>query len=519
MVLHDALDYFARETPDAPYASCGDRSLCYGEARSESLRLANALRGAGLEPGDRFAFLAKNCLEYSIVFMAASRVGVVPVPLNYRLAPPELAYIIGDAGSKLLIAAAEYCDGIDSVRGELGSVTRWIAMGGGARPGWEDFSGWVGESEVSDPGLELSADGDLYQMYTSGTTGRPKGAVLTQRAVLSQLMQQLSTVEVSRTDRVLIVAPLYHAAAAITALGTFGSGGSVLIHEDFHPGAVVAALSSDGITRTTLVPAMIQACLVMVPDAAERSYDDLRLIIYGASPIASETLKQAMDVFGCEFMQGYGMTETTAQLTLLTARDHERALREKPELLLSAGRPLPGTQIRIVDENDQPVPTGSIGEIVARGAQLMKGYWNLDEATRETLRGGWLHTGDAGILDDEGFLYIQDRTKDMIVSGGENVYPREVEELLFGHPAVADVAVIGVPDEKFGEAVKAIVVLRAGAEGTAEEIMSFCQGKIAGYKRPRSVEFIDELPRNASGKVLKKDLREKYWAGQSRRVS
>jgi fatty-acyl-CoA synthase len=213
------------------------------------------------------------------------------------------------------------------------------------------------------------------------------------------------------------------------------------------------------------------------------------------------------------------MTETTAALTFLSAADHRRALESKPELLLSAGRPLPGTQIRVVDENDRPVPAGTVGEIVARGDQLMRAYWNLPEATAEALRGGWLHTGDAGILDEEGFLYLQDRVKDMIVSGGENVYPREVENALFEHPAVADAAVIGVPDPKWGEAVKAIVVLRKGQQASADELIAFCKDRLAGYKRPRSVDFVDELPRNASGKVLKKEIREKYWQGHTRRVS
>ena len=243
------------------------------------------------------------------------------------------------------------------------------------------------------------------------------------------------------------------------------------------------------------------------------------MIAYGASPIAAETLRRALEVFGCDFAQGYGMTETTAALTFLSAEDHRRALAGEENLLLSAGRPLPGTELRIVEEDDQPVPNGTVGEIVGRGDQIMKGYWNLPEATEEALRGGWMHTGDAGILDDEGFLFIQDRVKDMIVSGGENVYPREVENALFEHPAVADVAVIGVPDEKWGETVKALVVVREGADVTPDDLVEFCKGQLAGYKRPRSVEFIPELPRNASGKVLKKDLREKYWEGHDRRVS
>ncbi len=519
MRLHDFVDYLGREHPAREFAVCGDRRLSYGEALEASNQLANALCSAGLAVGDRFAYLSKNCLEYPLVFLAASKMGAVPVPLNYRLAPPELAYIANDSEAKLLIARGEFVEAIDSIRSDLKGVTAFVAQDAPPRPGWESWADWVGTQPTTAPDREVSLEDDLYQMYTSGTTGRPKGAVLTQQAVVLQLTQQIAAFDSQSDDRVLIVAPLYHAAAAITALGGVVLGASLVIHEDFDPAAVVRALSEDGITRTTLVPAMIQACLVFVPDVAERRYDDLRLIVYGASPIAAETLKRAMQVFGCDFTQAYGMTETTAVLTLLGPEDHRRALAERPKLLLSAGRPLPGTEIRIVDADDRPVPAGTIGEIVGRGPQLMRGYWNLPEASAEALRGGWMHTGDAGFLDDEGYLYIQDRTKDMIVSGGENVYPREIEDVLFEHPSVADVAVIGVPDENWGESVKAVVVLREGETATAEEIMEFCRGRLAGYKRPRSVDFIAALPRNASGKILKKDLREKYWAGHTRRVS
>jgi fatty-acyl-CoA synthase len=517
--LHDFLDFHGREHPDQVLGICGDRRLSYGEGLEVANRLANALASAGLGRGDRFAYLSKNCLEYPLIFMAASKIGAVPVPLNYRLAPPELAYIANDSESRLLIARGEYVEAVDGLRSELKTVETFIAQDADPRAGWEAFHGWVGAQPVTAPDREISPNDDLYQMYTSGTTGRPKGAIVTHRAAIGQLSQQIPAFDARREDRVLIVAPIYHAAAAITALGAVALGSTLVVHEDFDPAAVVRALSEDGITRTTLVPAMIQACLVFVPEAAERSYDALRLIVYGASPIAAETLKRAMEVFRCGFAQGYGMTETTAQLTLLGPEDHRRALAGRPELLLSAGRPLPGTEIRIVDEHDSPVANGTIGEIVGRGPQLMRGYWNLPDASAEALKDGWLHTGDAGILDDEGYLYIQDRTKDMIVSGGENVYPREIENVLFEHPGVADVAVIGIPDEKWGETVKAIIVLREGQAVTAEAVIEFCKGKLAGYKRPRSVDFIEALPRNASGKVLKKELREKYWVGRTRRVS
>jgi fatty-acyl-CoA synthase len=517
MRLFDHFDYHARELPGAAFASCGGRRTSWGEALAEMNRIANALVGAGLGPGDRAAFLAKNSIESVLFFYGAAKAGVVPVPLNYRLAAPEWSYIVADAEARLLVARGELAGAIDAVRGELPKVERWISLEADV-PGWTPWREWLDAHPATPPARFIPDDADLYQMYTSGTTGRPKGAVLTHRAVTSNLTQLGTAVHLGRGDRYLIVAPLYHAAAALAAFWTVQQGGCLVIHEDFHPGEVVRALSEEGIHGTTLVPAMIQACLVHVPDVARRRYDALRFVVYGASPIAEQTLRRALEVFQCEFAQGYGMTETTAALTFLLPEDHARALREKPELLLSAGRPLPGTEIRVADERDEPVPPGTIGQILGRGPQLMRGYWNLPEASEEALRGGWMHTGDAGTLDAEGYLYIQDRVKDMIVSGGENIYPREVEEVLFQHPAVADAAVIGVPDESFGEAVKAIVVLRQGAQAGAAEIMEFCKGRLGGYKRPRSVDFLDALPRNPSGKVLKRELREPYWKGQTRRV-
>jgi acyl-CoA synthetase (AMP-forming)/AMP-acid ligase II len=518
MRLHDTLDYQAREHPGLDFAIQGGRRLTYAEAQALANRAANALVAAGLEQGDRIALLSKNSIELALLFYACSKAGVAPVPLNYRLAPPEWSYIVNDARAKLVVAQDGLARQLEPVRGELAHAKRFVAIGSDVA-GWEPFDAFVREQPQSAPDRYVSPDSDLYQMYTSGTTGRPKGAVLGQRAVIAQLHQAQLAFSASPGERVLVVAPLYHAAAALTCFTTVQGGGTLVIHEDFAPAEVVRALSEERIGFATLVPAMIQFCLVAVPDVAERRYDALRLIVYGASPIAEATLRRAIEVFGCEFMQGYGMTETTAAATYLMPEDHRRALAGEPRLLLSAGRPLLGTEVRVVDAEDRPLPPGQVGEIVVRGPQLMSGYWNLPEASAEALRGGWMHTGDAGVLDEEGFLYVQDRTKDMIVSGGENVYPREVEDVLYQHPAVAEAAVIGVPDLQWGEAVKAVVVRKPGASATAEELVEFCKGRIAGYKRPRSVDFVAELPRNPSGKVLKRELREKYWAGEKRRVS
>ena len=516
MRLHDTLDYRAREHPDADFAIQGERRMSYAEARRASDRLADALVGQGLAVGDRVAWLSKNSIEHALFYYAASKAGVVPVPLNYRLAAPEWEFIVNDAGAKLLFASPELAEAIAPVRDALASVKRCVAVGGDVA-GWDAYADFEASGNANAPRREIGADSDVYQMYTSGTTGRPKGAVLQHRAVAAQLHQAVMAFGGRPGERTLIVAPLYHAAAAVCTFCTVQMGGTLYIQEDFVPAEVVRALSEERIRMSLLVPAMIQFCLSTVPDVAERDYDDLELMAYGASPIAEATLRRALEVFQCDFIQGYGMTETTAASTYLFPGDHRSALDGRSELLLSAGRPLLGTEIRIVDERDREVPRGTIGEVAIRGPQLMRGYWNRPEASQEALRGGWMHTGDAGFVDEDGYLFIQDRVKDMIVSGGENVYPREIEDVLFEHPGVADAAVIGVPDEKWGETVKAIVV-RKDPGLTADDVLAHCRGRLGGYKQPRSVDFVDALPRNPSGKVLKKDLREPYWKGHDRRV-
>ena len=520
MRLHDFFDFHAREHPSVEFAVQDVRRLTYGEALDLVNRQAAAFVGSGVAQGDRVAILSKNSIEYALTYLAASKAGAVAVPLNYRLAPPELVYIINDAQAKLIFAAGEYCPVVDGIRREITTVNGFVAMGAGGSGSWDGFERWRGTGAAATLARDIRDADDVYQMYTSGTTGRPKGAVLTHGAVTSNIVQLGLYLRGEPGERWLVVAPMYHAAAALTVFCGLYWGASLYIMADFDPGRVVRVLSEERIALTTLVPAMIQACLVHVPDVAQRRYDSLRFISYGGSPISEETLRRAIEVFGCEFGQGYGMTETTAALTYLPPRDHLRALgdEQKPGLLMSAGRALTGTDIRIVDDEDRPVPNGTIGQIIGRGPQLMRGYWNQEEASRDALRGGWIHTGDAGIMDDEGFIYIQDRVKDMIVSGGENVYPREVEEILFKHPLVADAAVISVPDDRFGEAVKAVVVVREGHILTEAELIDFCRDQLAGYKRPRSVDFVPALPRNPSGKVLKRELRETYWAGRRRRV-
>jgi acyl-CoA synthetase (AMP-forming)/AMP-acid ligase II len=518
MLLHEYFEYYAREAPEHPCVEMEGQSYDYAAANRRTNRMAHAFRSAGLDKPDRISWLSRNCIDLMLLFYAASKAGVVPVPLNYRLAPPEWRYIINDSEARVLVCEEEYCVGIDSIRNELEHVDTFICIGGD-REGWRSLEDWLEGQDEGNPGLPGSADDDLYQMYTSGTTGLPKGAILSQGAIDSNTRVIGTQFRMNVLDtRLLLVLPMYHAAAGISHMCGVSNGASIVIHRDFDPVATIDDLEGKSITNCTMVPAQIQACLVQVPDIGQRSFPQLRTMGYGASPIAEETLRQAIAAFDCNFCQVFGMTETTACATALSPTAHRRALSGEPGLLASCGRAAAGTEIRIVDEQGEELPRGAVGEIAVRGPQLMKGYWNLPEATARTLRGGWLFTGDAARMDEEGFVYIQDRIKDMIVSGGENVYPKEVENALFDHPSVADAAVIGIPDERWGETILAFLVLREGEQLTQDEAIAFCRERLAGYKVPRQIEYLDEIPRNASGKVLKKDLREPYWKDRERRV-
>lgn len=516
MLVHDYLKFFAREQPEAPCVVLGDRILSFGQVQAQSNQLANAMLDSGLEKGERFAFLAKNSIETVIAYMAGSTAGLIPIPLNWRLAPSEWEYIIDDARPGLLFSEGEFRAGIDNIRGNLDSVRQYVSIGGSTSRDWSDFDAFHKHRSTLRPTTAIDEDDVFYQMYTSGTTGHPKGAILTHHSVLSNTMQTMPyfSAMLGPGRRTLVVMPMFHAGAASFVVGSIASGSTMVIHRDFSPERVADALSRRDINAVNLVPAMIQAMLTQVPDLQARDFSNLDVIIYGASPIAEDTLRRAMEVFDCDFFQGFGQTESSAVMTFLTAEDHRRALEHKPELLLSAGREILGTTVRIVDGEDRELPRGTSGEIVMRGPQMMKAYWNLPRESAETLRNGWLHTGDVGMLDEDGYLFVQDRIKDMIVSGGENVYPREVENVLFEHPSISDAAVIGLPDEKYGEAVTAVIVLQQGASLETSDIIDFCRGKIGGYKIPRHIRVVNELPRNPSGKVLKRELRNAALANE-----
>jgi acyl-CoA synthetase (AMP-forming)/AMP-acid ligase II len=519
-LFQDIFEWDSRRAPVREVAKhiSGD-VLTLGGLESRANRIAWAFIEAGLNRGDRVAVLAKNCLDYLALYLASAKAGVVLLPLNYRLTPAELVYIINDADTRALIVRGAYTDTIVSIRSELPTVELFAVIDHSVPPGFVAFADWIAQQSDRSPNLELDSQDEVVQMYTSGTTGLPKGVVLSHQNLVASMFQTWLCGTTPAGIRMQVITPMYHVAASCGCFLAIALGGSIFVHEDFDAEEVVRVLEDECIGMTFMPPAVIQALLVAIPDIETRNFDHLQKIMYGAAPITETTLRRGMEVFGCEFGQGYGQTEIPL-LTYLSPEDHLRALSgEKPELLRSAGRAIPATHLKIVDEVGNELPPYSSGEILGRGPQSMLGFWKKPEENDAVLRNGWVHTGDVGYLDDEGYLFLQDRLKDMIVSGGENVYPAEVEQALYEHSAVADVAVIGIPDERWGESVHAIIQLRAGADATSEELLAFCRERLAGYKCPRSVDFTELIPRNASGKILKKDLRIPYWEGRTRNVN
>lgn len=498
MRLHEHLDRWARERPDAEFALRGGRRTTWAQARAASARAAGALRAAGLRPGDRCAVLARNAVEYVLLYVAASRAGVVLVPLDARGAPAAWDHVVADAGAALLVRGP----GFD-----------------GWRPGVPE----AGLDELFGPGPEVDTRGrgprELLRLYTGGTTGLPKGAVLSQAAVTSAMAQIAAGPHGGRPgERALVVAPLSHAGAVWSAFAPLAWGASLVIADSTRPADVVAALDEHRIGYAALVPALLGP-MGEVPGVAARAYPALRLLHTGSAPATARTLRRAADVFGCAVVQGYGLTETAAAVSTMTPADTALAFCARPDLLGSVGRALPDTRIRVVDGEGGAVPVGVAGEVVVRGPQLMSGYAGQPAASRAALRRGWLRTGDVGRLDADGYLHLVDRLTDVIVSGGENVYSAVVERVLCAHPAVGEVAVVGVPDPRWGEAVHAAVVLRPGAGATADELTAYCRERLGGVAWPRSVAFVAALPRTAVGKVDKRALRAPFWAGRERQVA
>jgi acyl-CoA synthetase (AMP-forming)/AMP-acid ligase II len=499
---------------DAPALIFEDRHISHRELIGEACRLANALIRLGLQRGDRVAVLAENCPQYMQVYAAGELAGWTTVTINYRLAAPEIAYILADSRPRVVIVDASYVDRLGSAR--LDGVQNVLTFGGkGPDLSYEEM---VGKSDPALPDTEVRAEDIAHLIYTSGTTGRPKGVMLSHRAQLQSAL--ISAIEqcVVPTDRLAIAMPFYHIGAKNLWLCHSLHGCPIVLHRAFRPQVFFRSLREHAVTATLLAPTMLND-LLDAEMCNRATLPDLQKIFYSAAPMPEVLLRRGLDALGTVFSQMYGMTEASGPGCVLHA--HQHVLDGPPHVtrrLRSAGQPMVGCHVRIARPDGTECGLGEPGEILIRSDALMTGYWNNHPATLETLRGGYLHTGDMGESDEDGFIFVVDRLKDMIVSGGENIYSREVENALASHPGILEAAVVGAPDPRWGEAVVAFAVKRPGQDVTAESVIAHCRELIASYKRPREVRFVDALPKLPNGKVEKFKLRAPLWTGHTRSI-
>jgi long-chain acyl-CoA synthetase len=494
--LAELLRWRARRHPDLAAMREPGREVTWAELDERTTALANGLIGdCGVQPGDRVAILDKNSIAYLELMFAVAKAGAVSAPVNWRLAPREVRSVVADSRAVLCVTGDEFAAHTEGVGSP---VLRFDELPRRAGP---------------DPRSDSDPSDVVWQLYTSGTTGVPKGAMLTHDNLYAGYPGiLLECPEMREGAPALVAMPLYHIGGCGWAGAAMYAGATLVVVREIVPPQLLRTIVEERVTCGFLVPAVL-LFLSQLPEILSADLSHLRRILYGASPITPELLIRCVELFGCEFTQVYGLTETTGAISTLRHEEHSG------ERLLSCGRPNLGVSVRVVDAEDRDLPAGEVGELLIGGKQIMRGYHNREGDTAEAIRDGWFHSGDAAALDADGYIYIRDRIKDMIVTGGENVYPIEVESVIAEHPGVADVAVIGVPDHRWGETVKAVVVLRPGAAVSEAEIIEFCRSRLAGFKRPTSVDVVETIPRNPTGKILKRELREPYWQGQARRVA
>jgi long-chain acyl-CoA synthetase len=502
----DVIRRAAQSRPGTVALRHGEREVTYAQLDARSNQLAHALQDRGVGAGSRVAYLGRSSPEVIELLGAVSKIGAVVVPLNWRLSPRELAGVIADAQAPLLIADTTYRETAERL--VSGSRTRieLRVVGAGGTGGYEQ---WIAAEGEGDPGGRGQPADVVVQMYTSGTTGTPKGVLTTHRN-LAAAASTSAHWGFDETAISLTPLPLFHIGGIGWVYCGLWHAISTILVSEFEPSAMLEMLERHRVTNPIFVPTMLQT-MTAVPGARARDYSQLRTIVYGASPITTTALRETLDTFRCGLLGLYGLTESTGGVVHLDPGDHQRS-GPRQRLLRSVGRPYEWVQLRICDPGTgAELATGSVGEVWLRGPNVMPGYFRRPQETARALSpDGWLRTGDGGYLDEEGYLFLTDRVKDMIISGGENVYPIEVEEVLAQHPGVADVTVIGVPDARWGEAVLALVIRRSGATVQPAELIAFARERLASYKLPRAVEFVDELPRTPTGKVLKRELRARY---------
>ncbi|MEM0929204.1 MAG: fatty acid--CoA ligase [Pseudomonadota bacterium] len=515
--IGDIVRVHAEANPNRVACTFEGRVTTYAMLHAYTNKVAHALLASGVKADGRVGYLGKNSDRYLEILFGAAKMGAVCLPIGWRLAAAEVAHIVEDGEASILFVGPEFGD---LAREAIKLIDRPIRIVELESESSDGFTAWRGGHDTDDPAIDVDPSSTALQLYTSGTTGRPKGVMLSHDNLLLTWTKvgdaDLSWYRWTDDDVSLMAMPVAHIGGTGWGLISLREGASVVILKEFDPQAVLQVMEPERITKMFMVPAALNF-LIQMPGANDIDFGHLKLILYGASPMPLALLRQCMDVFGCDFCQQYGMTETCGTIVYLPPEDHDP---EGNRRMRSAGLPMPGVELKIMDADGKALPPEEVGEVATRSPSNMLGYWKKEAATRETIDGdGWLRSGDAGYLDADGYLYIHDRVKDMIISGAENIYPAEVESAMFGHPDIADVAIIGVPDDKWGEAVKAVIVLKPGTEANEADILTFTRERIASFKVPKSIDFVDELPRNATGKVLKRTLREPYWAGRDRAVN
>jgi len=518
MPLSEILPKAIRLYPEREAIVCGNVRMTYRDFARRVWRLCHALQGFGLRTGDRLAILHENCHVFLEAYFAAAHLGLILVPLNFRLSIQELVGILNDSTPRVLIAQDIFSQKLEEVPSLVPSVEK-IVWTEGQGTGEQERVGLQYESlllaqpdePLKDPSISDDTVAHLY--YTSGTTGRPKGVMLTHKNVKSHALGTIAELGLRERDHWFHVAPLFHLADAWATFAITWVGGKHVILPRFEALEVLKSIEREKITLTNLIPTMINL-MINHPRVHDFDYSSLRILLSGGAPIAPKVVSRAIDVFKCEYIQTYGMTETSPYLTLSKLKDHLRGLPPEKQLEFksSTGREFINVALRVVDDhgNDVARDNRQVGEIIVKGDTVTPGYWNLPEETAQAIKGGWLYTGDLAVVNEEEYITIVDRKKDMIITGGENVYSTEVENILYTHPRVLEAAVVGVPDPHWGEIVKAYVVLKPGEKASGEEIIEFCKNSLAHYKAPKIVEFLDTLPKTGSGKVYKKGLRERH---------
>lgn len=499
----------ADRRPDGLAVVFGDRSLTFGDLDRRSNALANGLVEAGLEPHDRVAFLDRNNHRFFEVLFGVAKAGGVFVTVNFRLAPPEVGYILGDSATRVLFIASEYLPLIENIRDELPALRKVVVLDVG-------YEEWLDGMPHSRPDILVSPGDGAVQMYTSGTTGNPKGVELSHKAMVRAAIAGLSVWPFMYEENATVLGtmPLFHIAAANLCIAALYAGGCAVVVRETTPQQLAEIIPDRRITLVPL-PATVIHAMLRLPGIRDRDFSALRTMLVAGSGIAPDLVREAGETFKCGFALSYGSTETCGGMTYLGP---DECTPDAGRLLGSAGRTLEDSEIKIADEDGNELPPGETGEILCRSNRLMTGYWRNAEATKSALKDGWFRSGDAGYVDTEGYLFVVDRIKDMVLSGGENIYPTEIENVIRTHEGVEDVAVVGIPDERWGEALLAFVIPGQGAELDRQQLEEYLRDKLAGYKIPRRYEFVEEFPRNATGKVLKRELRRPYWEGRERNV-